>query len=255
MSIPEPYKIFDFGEVSLSAEQLLSVKPHRLDFIIRSGLAANDVAIFLRLYMMYFHDDFKDAVVKEISSLNAVVMQRNLLAKLYEFIKLYEIFRTQCDRAKDYELLPMVHVALDRTDELKAHKAYTVMDTARNEITNHYVTRGNEAHLRQYKSGQRLKMYLHLNTGNSYYPVAEELSYLSHISLSEDAGVSVEDIMTWGQAAAGALLFFQQKLTIRIFQLDLPNLRSKATKVFVPGRLVGTEDSRGPILIDIQGDY
>lgn len=255
MPIPEPYKIFDFGEVSLSAEQLLSVKPHRLDFIVRSGLAANDVAIFLRLYLMHFHNDPEDEIVREISSLNGVVIQRNLLAKLFEFIKLYDIFKKQCDRAKDFELLPIVHAALDRTDVLKSHKAFTVIDTARNEITNHYVTGRNEAHLRKYKPGQRLKMYLHLNTGNSYYPIAEELSYLSYISLSEDAGVSVEDILSWAQAAAAALLQNQQRLMIRIFQLDLPELRSRAKKVYVPNGLVGVESYRGPILIHMQDEY
>lgn len=255
MSIPEPYKIFDFGEVSLSAEQLLSVKPHRLDFIIRSGLAANDVAIFLRLYLMHFHNDPKDEIVKEISSLNGVVIQRNLLAKLFEFINMFEGFKKRCDSERDYELLPMVHVALDRTDILKAHKAYTVIYTSRNKITNHYAAARNEAHLRKYKAGQRLKMYIHTNTGNSYYPVSEELSYLSHISLSEDAGVSVEDILTWAQAAAGSLLHHQQRMMIRIFQLDLPDLRSRAKKVYVPSNLVGTESSRGPILIHMQDEY
>lgn len=84
------YKIFDFVRINLSKEYLRKLPEADLSFIAAFGLAANDISVFTKILIGCMHNEVREPELSDVLVIHHLVMRRNIYAKIFEFIKLFD---------------------------------------------------------------------------------------------------------------------------------------------------------------------
>jgi hypothetical protein len=115
----------------------------------------------------------------------AVIIQNNVLlrtwsAKIYEFS---EFLRFHGDhKTTDATLLELAHNALLSFEAHKKAEGYSSARNLRHEASNHYLLGPVKKNLNAVSRRANCSLYLHEMTGNSFYPLGEEIVFLGRLN-------------------------------------------------------------------------
>lgn len=244
----EPYKIFEFGKIEFSQADLDRIPPRHLIFLGQSGLAANDISVFLKLLIGHMGQEAKAGPLMDLSVLSLVIIQRNLQSKLFEFINLCDEYHKTCSRKKDEVVGHMLEEIKEDLDEIKLDPCYAFSEFVRDKVTNHYAYRDWHSGAKEHKADHKFKIYMHQMNGNTFYPFAEEASHLSALSNPKWGDIEVNDVIRWMSDTNHTLIHIQQQVALAIFKAFIPNFRMTSELVYVPNRLIFDEETRYPLL-------
>jgi hypothetical protein len=249
----EPYKIFEFGKIELSQEDIAKFAPRHLQFVGQSCLAANDINILLKVILGYFEMEGPGEVLEQLSSLTRIVIQRQLQSKIFEFIQLVDEYHKICIRRKDKVLGSLLDGIPKCTDVIKGSPCFEFSRLIRNKVTSHYAFLEWHAGAKRQKKGHKFRLYMHKINGNTFYPLAEDASHLSLFDEAEFGGISYDDLFEWMASSTKMLVSMQQEILMKIFLPYIPGFRLQQTVSYVPNRLVFSEGTRHPLLSLLNG--
>jgi hypothetical protein len=193
----EPYKIFEFGKIELSQDDIAKIAPRHLRFMGQSCLAANDISVFLKIILGHLHIEGPDEILTQMPSLTRIILQRQLQAKIFEFIEMMDAYLKVCGRKSDKVLGNVLDEIPASLAEIKANPCYELAKKIRIEITNHYGFRDWHEGARRQSNGYNFNLYMHKSNGNSFFPFAEDASHLSLFEESEFANITYEQSFKW----------------------------------------------------------
>lgn len=212
------FKLFDFAEVRLSKVYLKSLPKRHLNFIVSASLAGNDISVLSKILIGYRNIDSDGRQLAEIRAVNHWTVRRILAAKVFEFTKLFERYGKALRRSKLAEDISYADEIYTFVDKWKSAKEFEFVKKIRDSATNHYFVDECEEGLARYKDATRFGLLLHNQSGNSYYPIGEEIAHLSFFDTDPNKGMNLIEIEEWFQHTASELIRLQHKTFNRIFE-------------------------------------
>lgn len=244
----EPYHIFDFAKLSFTKEELKSIPKHHLIYICQSCLAANDIAVFVKLLIGHYRRE-SDDLLNQIAALNVAILQRTMLSKLFEYLHIVDCYRLRCKRASDTLTSDVFDKYDDMLDKQKTDPCFSAVSTIRDKITHHYQFSDWDKHLDMFSDDYQFSSYLHRYHGNSCYSFVEELSHLALISKEGDAPVTREKILQWMFGTSSILNALHQEMLTKIILHFLPGKNLTRKTKYVRDSLIYDDETRHELLI------
>lgn len=239
----------EFGELKFTKKELASLSKPILRFLVGSSMAANDVVVFQRLVIQHFPENSASELVREYQWTHYNIIVRALAGKIYEYIHLIEIFKNLLKRTS----IPNKDEFVSRSNaflEIKNSEAYEAVRLLRDKVTHHYGGAGIPSNLSPYDDDQQFSLYVHRVMGNSLAPLGEEIGALGLLA-SQSKISDYHKVIDWLVPACGKVSMFQHHTMVLILQTFFPAKRLKKRRVPVEARLIGDQDMRIPIIIDI----
>lgn len=246
----QAYKIFDFGSLRFSKSELANIPKHHFGFMVASSLAANDQALFLKLFIMSMSTNHKDAILTDYSAVQFGVIQRNFIAKTYEFMRLIDKFNQRVLASEDQDFIPFMKMATKKIRNARKGETWNLVEKIRNKMTHHY----DLDHLDPLESAKgfpdnhSFKMHMHEEIGNSLHIFSEELSYLSELYETEEKGITPSQITDWLLDASRILTGIHQAYMIKSIRLFFPRKKVVHQKLFIQNSSLWQPGDNLPLL-------
>lgn len=247
---------FNFIDVSFKARDILSVPEPYLSFALASSAASNDMVVFLRMIVFNFNEDSSEEVVNRISNLHRIALERNLNAKLVEFIKLFEDFSKKVSRSKTMkESLDLTSIN-QAVHKLKSSKEYELSVFMRNKVTNHYIGSDMTDLAKELDEDYDLQIHVNTKFGNSYHAFAEEVGYVGSLLKFKIDQVDADTLRKWTLNAVAELAAMHQSLIVEIIAKFMPAANISAHTVKVEDHYVAKMDGMiSPIPLFAREDF
>lgn len=241
------YKIFDFARLKFSREYLNGLSDRDLEFLVTSGLAANDLSIFARLGLGYANKQGLEDDIENMRAINHLALFRTHNAKFYEYFKFIRNYVKPYRKSKvadRVDLFKEVHGMISAVESLPAYK---LVESLRNNGTNHYKLHNVRSLMMKHKETHKFHILLSDTNINSCYVLSEEIAHLSMMDFDEKAGITPIQIGDWLIAATRASLDINSLLISDLFvRHPIPPARLK--KIFVDNKFVQERGEMLPLL-------
>ncbi|TXN68459.1 hypothetical protein [Methylobacterium sp. WL6] len=228
-------KIFNFRTIGFSKKDLAIIPKYHFGFMTAASLAANDQAIFLKLYILSMRSLSDNSVLNQYTSVQSSIIQRTLIAKTYEFMRLFDRFNAQISIETDKEFAPFMKMATKRVASARNGPVWDLVKKIRNKMTNHYDIDHLDPFLtaKEFPEDYEFNIHLHNQTGNTLYIFSEELSYLSFLYEEESEGVTPYQVMNWLLKTSRTLTQLHQKYMFKLISSKLPGKLGGEQKLLV----------------------
>lgn len=241
------YKIYDFADMRFSKKYLKSLPKHHLGFLVASGLAANDISVLTKILIGYSYRATDDRDLLSILSINHWVIRRIISAKTIEFANLFTAYIKQINRKGDDEDIDFAKMLKCKIELIVDSSDFKFAKEIRNAATNHYTMADYTSHFQKYKDKHKFQILMSGQTGNSYFPIAEEIAHLNYFDPDPEKGLDINATQLWLHDTAGDLLKLQHKTFGYIFK-KYPNDRARMKTVYVKNKLCIKPGEYLPIL-------
>ncbi|WP_417711723.1 hypothetical protein [Roseibium aggregatum] len=188
------------------------------------------------------HKPNTEKELQDISYALAIVAQRNLAAKLLEYINMLEEYKKRCKRKKDQSMNMFLDEATSAISNLKKVRYYDLALWYRNKVTNHYAVHELTSLIRDGNLGDgdtEHSIYLHEKDGNSYYTLGEQVLLAK---LSEDGRDPIETINKfddWVTGASGKVMKLHHLFCVELLKIYLPTKKAEVCHVAPNPHIVG----------------
>ena len=239
---------FEFAEIKFTKKELEAIPRSELQFVIASGLAANDLAVFGRLSLMMAQKPSRIELVTQIMAVNHLIMLRHLASKLIEFVRLIKAFQRQCERNQARSQYPELFSAIA---PIESHVYYEFARSIRNDMTHHYVAQKILSSLNGYADEHTFSICNNKANGNSLNLLAEEIAFLSRFT-KEPGGVDMDVFQKWIVRAGGDLVSAYQKWLAALIRHHFPDKTLRLDRYSIEDRFAGRLTDSIPVLLKIK---
>lgn len=228
---------------------------------IRAGLAitcyaASEVNSLMKLYIFANHKFINDGIVDLANYLQRNVILRTWSAKLFEFSEFITLSQ-KFNKTKNEQLQAICLGATKSFDILRSRNGYETARFLRHEAANHYSLQAARKNLDYVSINAKLSFYLHEMTGNSFYPMGEEVMFIGrmnrgskHIITKEEKIAFHKDWYDWNIAATKWLDQVQSEFVKKIIIQKFPDRFAQEMTVYLPLEMVGeSKDTLTPVFL------
>lgn len=227
--------------------ELRSLPPTHAGFLFASCLSINDISVIQKVFLMAQNtraaqDGTSDDRLREIALGQSVVIERNLGAKVLEYLKLIGDYKKQCKRAKDTSMLPFIEKADAVASKLKSGESYDLAVWYRNNATSHY-------NISLFKSlfhndaisndDTKYTIYLHEREGNTSYLLGEQMLLAK---LSENGRDPIEQINMFGDwvlETSKTVMKLHNEFCKCLFERYFPSKKIVESPILIEPQLIG----------------
>ncbi|UWQ54265.1 hypothetical protein [Leisingera caerulea] len=161
-----------------------------------------------RMFIFASHEMVGEDAIDTAISIQRFVLLRTASSRLFE-VKEFLEFGGKRKTLKDEKILAFAAEALDAFEKLKGKNGYEIARNMRHEATHHYSLSAARKNLRHVPSNANCSLYLHQMTGNSYYPMGEEVMFVggmnrvgAKFSSKEEKQELINEWYEWNLAAS-----------------------------------------------------
>jgi hypothetical protein len=230
---------FEFSEVTFTKSELLALPTASLKFLVASCIAANGIAVFQRIIIQTLHSTPSHEIIKTYNIINNQVLVRHLAMAILSYNKVV------AESASQIEDLGLRREVEQITAATKASPSFNLALQLRNEMTGHYNVAGIDDRLGGFSDDHAFSMFLHEMTGNSLYPIGEEIGHFSR----HDSFATIDALLDWVIEASGSLLSLQQRVFAHLVEKRFPRKRIMKRKVPVEAALAWSPEQRSALLL------
>ncbi|MBM7324150.1 hypothetical protein JS562_13665 [Agrobacterium sp. S2] len=234
------------AKIAFAAADLRKVAQHA-GFLVASSLAVNEINILQRAFLMALNTRSKsrpiqDAALQEIAYSQSAVIERNLSAKILEYMNLVGDYPKICTRAKVPPLDPFATKAAAAIGALRTSPGYDLALWYRNKVTSHYVVSDVVKLITDEDIGEpdhEHSMYLHQSDGNSAYLLGERIVLAK---LGADKGDAVQKMRVYGDwvmMAVKQVMSLHHDFCIQFLRQLFPDRYATKFSVEIEPHLVG----------------
>ena len=123
-------------EIEFTAAELRQLPEHELRFLVSSGLATNDLTVFARLLLMHSHSRSDSELASKMATANILILQRHLIAKVFEFVKTIFDFKKIIERRQFAEVDGSI---FEIARAIGDSEQFKIARHIRTHLTNHYL--------------------------------------------------------------------------------------------------------------------
>ncbi|MBB3018598.1 hypothetical protein FHR70_001652 [Microvirga lupini] len=239
-------QVFEFGELRFTKSELQSVDRRIFSLIVGSSVAANDVAVLQRLALFHGHHPSDSEVLKTFIGVNSLILFRMLSAKIYEYIHFIDGHATKLRRNPSAKLNRFL-VRADTFLKIKDDPVFATVKELRDNVTHHYHGAADVKNLETFDENHTFSMFLHEASGNSLAPLGEDIGTFGILRTRND-GIDIEKLIAWTIEVSGRITSFQHQTMILILNDFFPDKKLVMRRVPVESRLVGSDDTKSPLL-------
>lgn len=240
------FHAFEFGEIRFTKAELKSLDKNVFALVVGSSIAANDVATFQRLALFHGYHKTDSDLLKTYIGVNTLIIFRTLSAKVYEYVYFIEGHAKKLHRTKSKELDRFLK-ASEEFLLIKNDPEFVTIKELRDNITHHYYGATVVSNLDTFHDDHEFSVFLHRTTGNSLSPLGEDIGTFG-ILRSLSNGIDIDRVIAWTIEASGKVTTFQHQSMVSILRTYFPDKKLKMRKVPVDRSLVGTVETRSPLL-------
>lgn len=237
----------ELSKVNFTTNELRNLPPVHSGFFAISCLAINDISLAQKTYLMALntrapHRQITGKELQEISYAQAVIAQRNLAAKVFEYINMLEEYKKRCERKAKSSMIRFLNEANSVISDLKKGEDYELALWYRNKVTNHYAVHELTSLIKNGDLGDgdtEHSIYLHEKDGNSYYILGEQVLLAK---LSEDGRDPIETINKfddWVLGASAEVMKLHHLFCVELIETYLPTKKAEAFRVAPNPHIVG----------------
>ena len=226
-----------------------------------SCLAINEVTVFQKILLMALNTrspdkPIGDSTLQETAFAQAIIIERNLSAKVIEYLNMIGDYKKKCGRKRETKMQFFLERIDDVTAKLRNGENYKLALWYRNTVTNHYLISELEPLIRNGDLGgddTAHTIYLHEKDGNSSYLLGEQLLLAK---LTEDVGSAVdrmEGFSEWVLEASAMAMKLHHEFCIQLLEIYLPQKQAQEYSITPEPHLVGQlKETCLPVLWDFQ---
>ncbi len=218
--------------------------------------AVSEANALSRLYIFNSHNMIDEEAIDCATSIQRFLLLRIWSAKLFEVEEFLKLGGTKKE-SKDEDLLELATDALENFSKLRSTEAYPIVRNIRHEATNHYSFKAAKDNLKHVSKNANCSMYLHELSGNSFYPMGEEVMFIGRINrhgaslaTKEQKSEQLESWMNWNLGANRWLAQTHYSFINRL--IIEPDGRKPAQKrsYWIPPEMAGSREERmAPIFL------
>lgn len=182
----EKYVIEKLDEIRIRNRDLISLDEGHQKLLAIFGFAYNEIAFLMRLCVSITRSekDYRDWEIQQLNLSQKLCLYRILSAKLLEFHKIVQ--------KNSKETILQKHIV--EFNKLKKHPGYMVSQKIRNHVTNHYLLEAMDDVGEDFDSYRGFPIFTHSLQGNTFFPAAESVVFISAIRRLYGGNLSDSDI-------------------------------------------------------------
>lgn len=216
--------------------------------------AVSESNVFAKLFIAAAHDPVDEAVIDSSIAMQQFTILRAWSAKLFE-VEAFLCLGGKKKESEDVLLLKIAAECLNEFSVLRQHEGYPITRDLRNEATSHYSFSSARKNLEHLSQSFDASMYLNEQTGNSFYPLGEEVMFVGRINrraanLTDKAERMkiLESWMNWNIQANQWLVSCHNKFVRQLLFDRFENKYARKRVFWVPPALSLTkEEAKVPI--------
>ena len=154
--------------------------------------AVSEVNALTKIYAYSQHELTGQTAIDYGVMIQSHSVLRSWSAKLFEFSE-FIYFRGRDNRTTDATLLSISKRHVETFKKLRDDKGYSAARYLRHETTNHYLLSPVRKNLEFVSENANCNFYVHQMTGNSYYPMGDEVVFAARMSREGGHSGTVEE--------------------------------------------------------------
>ncbi len=208
------YRIEYFYEVRLTRRQLFELNKEDAAFLASLCFFHNEIYLLYKLLIANINHGIDETVASKINAVNRTISLRLISSKIIEAIKLWKDQRKIWARRQSLTLSSALASKIDDLESVSSEPMHKASVHIRNLIGNHLIVSEFEDALDHTSDNADLNLYIHRETGNSFYSLGEEVLFsglLNKYIASElpqytnNAEQFIDDWLDWNDRAHKAL--------------------------------------------------
>lgn len=223
-----------FQKIEFTTAELKKLPKVHAGFLVGSCLAVNDISIVQKTLLLaqntrVGHWPTDSEALQEVAFAQALVLERNLSAKVFEYLKMLCDYIKRCDRVGDSNMQAFTELAKSELSTLKQGENYNLAKWYRDKATNHYIISEFSSIIDNDNSSNNYSIYLHEKDGNSSYLLGEQfLVFEKFCRNGEFFSEEMEEFIDWILEASAKITKLHNEFCIQIFKVFLPEKGAKA---------------------------
>lgn len=212
-----PINETDFGIISLTTQELLTLPAADRDFLLAASFIVNDI----RFYWSMMARSPIDAIGNDLKTMQLIRQlwsMRKLASVIYEAHLTLNGFCNKLDLVKE---AVQSDIRIIKETESRS-KMRDVAHAFRNMSAHHFSSEGLGFDLGNFDLTAEHRIFAHIQTGNSISELAEQIFTIPKIKeIAPEA--SVDDLHHWCMACSGSIMQFCNVITAKIIMRTFPD--------------------------------
>lgn len=234
-------------KVEFTADEIRNLPSVHRSFFMGTCLAINEISMFQKMLIMGHNslqnaNSSKHTPFREMALAQILTIERNLAAKLIEYLNLLDDFRKKCNRMKIADMSEFLSRIDLVSNQIRSGAEYQLAKWFRNSVTSHYLMSEFESLIENSDLGTDEALhpiYLHTRDANSSYLLGEQLLIAKFLEDGENAVDRRERFRAWVLETSSQLMEFHHMFCIQLLEKHLPAKKFETLRLDSEHRLVG----------------
>ena len=235
------WQFVDLSSVGFSSADLKRIPSAHAAFLVASSFACNEVNLLQRVFQLALNSRKlagREAAVQTTSYSFALILSRQLSAKLVEYHKLVTDYLARATRSEGSSGSRFLGRYAPRVEQFAKSKEFAFAKRLRNKLTNHYVLSEVESLLEGMPT-DTFTIWLHEKEGNTFYQLGEEIAMIGFLSAGGDVKGQLEAWQDWILMASRIAVHLHNRVANGILGEYFPEKRATGFRLVVEDQLVG----------------
>jgi len=251
-------------KIEFTTGELRKLPSVHAGFLVGSCLAINEITILQRILILASNTPTASGPIcnkelQEIADIQFIVLERNLSAKVFEYLRMVDGYKKRCERGNISSMHEFLSEANTVVLKIKNRKGYNLAKWYRNKVTNHYVASEFTSLIEKGNLGEDdtiHPIFLHEKDRNSSYVLGEHvlLAKLYEETEGDNGMIEEYDIFKdWVHDSSEKVRGLHHDFCIQLFDYYLPEKEAEEFSIAPEPHLVAQiKKSCLPILWDFK---